>query len=61
MKIKLKAPFSLNGHRLERGEHELPELIAGQLIRRGVAVEVKLPRKTNVEVKPPRKTKQGGK
>ena len=51
MKIKLKAPFSLNGHRLEAGEHELPELIARHLIRRGAAVEVK----------PPRKTKQGGK
>lgn len=51
MKIKLKAPFSLNGHRLEAGEHELPERIAKALIARGAAVEVK----------PPRKTKQGGK
>jgi len=50
MKIKLKAPFSLNGHRLEAGEHELPERIAKALIGRGVAVEVKPP-----------KTKRGGK
>jgi hypothetical protein len=46
MKIKLKAPFSLNGERLEAGEHELPERIAKALIARGVAVEVKPPKKT---------------
>ncbi|ADV47020.1 hypothetical protein [Nitratifractor salsuginis] len=45
MKIKLKNPFSLNGQRLEAGEHELPDHIAQALIERGVAVEVKPPKK----------------
>lgn len=40
MKIKLKAPFGLNGHRLEAGEHDLPERIAQALIARGVAEHV---------------------